>query len=202
MGTRNLTAVMVGGKYALAQYGQWDGYPEGQGATALQFCREHLSTQEGVNRFKAQLSRVRFVEDENELKSLYASVGIDPNKEFITAGEGAKFDKKYPYFSRDHGAKILALVMEASGEVLTSNAIKFAGDSLFCEWGYVIDLDKCTFEVFEGFNKEALGADERFASAPSDDGYFPIKLRAKWKLDDLPSEETFLETFENHNEDD
>jgi len=28
MGTRNLTCVMKDGQYKVAQYGQWDGYPE------------------------------------------------------------------------------------------------------------------------------------------------------------------------------
>lgn len=31
MGTRNLTAVYLDGQYKVAQYGQWDGYPEGRG---------------------------------------------------------------------------------------------------------------------------------------------------------------------------
>ncbi len=38
-GTRNLTCVVVGGEYKVAQYGQWDGYPSGQGLTALNFLR-------------------------------------------------------------------------------------------------------------------------------------------------------------------
>ena len=44
MGTRHLTAVHVDGEYKIAQYGQWDGYPEGQGMTALTFARR-ISTQ-------------------------------------------------------------------------------------------------------------------------------------------------------------
>src|SRR3546814_20563425 len=42
MGTRNLTCVVVDGAYKVAQYGQWDGYPSGQGATARAFLREQL----------------------------------------------------------------------------------------------------------------------------------------------------------------
>ena len=39
MGTRNLTAVYLDGQYKVAQYGQWDGYPEGQGiASAQRLC--------------------------------------------------------------------------------------------------------------------------------------------------------------------
>lgn len=40
MGTRNLTCVVVDGEMKVAQYGQWDGYPEGQGATCCEFIQE------------------------------------------------------------------------------------------------------------------------------------------------------------------
>lgn len=42
MGTRNLTAVYLDGQYKVAQYGQWDGYPEGQGITVLTFLRDKM----------------------------------------------------------------------------------------------------------------------------------------------------------------
>ena len=45
MGTRNLTAVYIDGEYKVAQYGQWDGYPEGQGLTALHFLRDEMDAE-------------------------------------------------------------------------------------------------------------------------------------------------------------
>lgn len=42
MGARNLTAVYLDGQYKVAQYGQWDGYPEGQGITVLTFLRDKM----------------------------------------------------------------------------------------------------------------------------------------------------------------
>ena len=39
MGTRFLTAVFADGQYRVAQYGQWDGYPEGAGVNILHFLR-------------------------------------------------------------------------------------------------------------------------------------------------------------------
>lgn len=40
MGTRNLTMVKYNGEIKVAQYGQYDGYPSGQGLTALRLCRD------------------------------------------------------------------------------------------------------------------------------------------------------------------
>lgn len=37
MGTRNLTCVVLDGKYVVSSYGQWDGYPSGQGKQFLIF---------------------------------------------------------------------------------------------------------------------------------------------------------------------
>ena len=42
MGTRNLTCVIKDGKYRVAQYGQWDGYPEGQGMNILNFLKKWI----------------------------------------------------------------------------------------------------------------------------------------------------------------
>lgn len=39
MGTRNLSLCKKNGQIKIAQYGQWDGYPSGQGATILKFCK-------------------------------------------------------------------------------------------------------------------------------------------------------------------
>lgn len=70
-----------------------------------------------------------------------------------------------------------------------SNRINFAANSLFCEYGWVIDLDKNTFEGYEGFNREALTENERFyfLSDKAEDGYMPVKLVAEWQLDNLPT---------------
>ena len=44
MGTRSLTAVVLNGKYKVAQYAQYDGYPSGQGAEALEFVQAISNT--------------------------------------------------------------------------------------------------------------------------------------------------------------
>ena len=40
MGTRHLIAVQLDGEYKIAQYGQWDGYPDGKGIDVLHFLTD------------------------------------------------------------------------------------------------------------------------------------------------------------------
>jgi hypothetical protein len=89
-----------------------------------------------------------------------------------------------------------------SGVILDGNS--FASDSLFCEWGYVVDLDNNVFEVYQGFNHvPAVG---RFASREEqEDGgseYYPITLVASFPLDDLPSSSDFTKVVHDATRDD
>lgn len=206
MGTRNLTCVVSGGEYKLAQYGQWDGYPGGQGLTALCFAREWLCDELLIDVFRLKLDSVRFA-TEDEQKRLWADIGA--TGEFVSMKQSDEMDKRHPYFSRDNGAGILEMVRKSSGEVLTRNDIEFASDSLFCEWAYVIDLDRRVLEAYRGFNTKPVPAGERFAEfprRPTRDGansdYYPIRLAGTWPLNALPSDDAFQKELDPEEEDD
>jgi hypothetical protein len=70
---------------------------------------------------------------------------------------------------------------------------EFAAESLMCEWAYVVDLDNTTFEVYKGFNKTKLTEQDRFYmdGIVDEQGYYPVKLLAKYELEYLPSIEEF-----------
>ena len=174
MGTRNLTAVMLDGKYKIAQYGQWDGYPSGQGITCLEFLREC-----NLDDFKSKVAGTKIM-TRDEINSL-----------------GSNWEATHPQLSRNHGAGILQLVNDGAKEL--SGSISFAGDSLFCEYAYVVDLDKKTFEVFQGFNNEKLSG-ARFnsddQSLDSSGEYEPVKIIKTYSLDSLPTNDEFLSELE------
>ena len=61
----------------------------------------------------------------------------------------------------------------------------FPTNSMYCEYAYVIDLDRRVFEYYKGFQK-APKEDNRFGCEKID-GFYPVKLILTWSLDDLSS---------------
>jgi hypothetical protein len=184
MGTRHLIAVIKDGQHKIAQYGQWDGYPDGQGVDVLAFT-ESLAGQHipGVaENFAAALDRCRYAKDDAELERIWA-------------------DRAYreTYLTRDLGSDILDNILSSDGEIVLRDSYSFAADGLFCEWAYVIDLDARTLEVYKGFAKTDPPEGERFHGVPRDtraDGsvseYGAVHLAKTYSFDALPSREQFL----------
>lgn len=144
MGTRNLTAVYLDGQYKVAQYGQWDGYPEGQGITVLTFLRDKMD----LELFKEALRNSSYIPSE-ELTALWKQYGADENG-LVTMEDSDRMMEDHPEFSRNTGAGILEMVQNHSEGMKLQDSINFAADGLFCEWAWVIDLDAGTFEGTAG----------------------------------------------------
>ena len=193
MGTRNLTAVFVDGEYKVAQYGQWDGYPEGQGMTCLTFARNFLVNKADREAFADKLRACSWITQE-EIDNINNQIRSDGIKKWALI---------WPELSRDTGAEILELVAKSENGLKLQNNIEFAADSLFCEWAWVIDLDAGTFEGYRGFNQTTdLTPEDRFyfLVAKQKGEYNAITLAAKWSLDDLPDKDTFLAAFKEDDE--
>lgn len=183
MGTRHLIAVQLDGDYKIAQYGQWDGYLDGQGKKVLNFLREM-----DRSKFESALRKCSFM-TEQDFEKLDRDI-----KNRLQQNPRYNWFVEYPHLARDIAAGILKKVQDSEGLKL-KNSISFAADSLFCEYAYVIDLDKNTFEIYEGFNKEPLSEDERFkdiVSGDAHDEYYPVRKVAEYSLNELPSDEDFI----------
>ena len=188
MGTRGLTVVIKDGTHRIAQYGQWDHYPAGQGVTALNFLRSGE-----LESLEANLDRIEWLTNERYDSATHHITG---GRGYITVDESAEIDKIFPFLSRNHGAGVLSLIAEdeGSGVIYLRDEIDFVRDSLFNEGTYVIDLDSRVFEVYVGF-QESPHNDGRFASQQDERGYYPVRLVKSYSLDNLPTTEEFLEDF-------
>lgn len=201
MGTRNLTCAVIDKQYKVAQYGQWDGYPSGQGITILRFLRNELKRP----LMEKRLREVQFL-NEKEIELINESKEPMPQQfsrdcgghilEFIQNGEYTKDELDF------EGLRSVRKPVTYKWEMdKLHNQLDFAGDSVFCEWAYVVDFDENTFEIYEGFVKEPHEG-ERFSNVDyekshREEQYYPVKLVKKYDLDDLPTEEEFLQELEN-----
>ena len=134
MGTRGVTIVIDrSNQIRVAQYGQWDHYPQGQGLNVLNFLRGEGN----LDRLEANLDKCVWVTDEfvQECAKGYAN-----HEGWMTLENAKAFGEAYPSLTRDTGSNILYLVADATGEIPLRNDATFANDDVFCEGVYTINL--------------------------------------------------------------
>jgi hypothetical protein len=193
MGTRGLMGFVIDGEPKLA-YNHFDSYPSGKGVQILAQLRAMLDSVEAT---RTAVRKLRMVTDDTPP----TDDDIDRLLRFADVGVSRGSLTEWYVLLRNTQGDLQASL--AAGAMEDGSA--FAGDSLFCEWGYVIDLDAERFEVYQGFQKQPH-SDGRFCNLPPDraDGpigtYYPIRLIASWGFDHLPSDDQLC-ALEAHEED-
>lgn len=185
MGTRYLTVVYLDGEYKVAQFGSQDGYPRIGGAEVLRFAKTIVES-DAREAFQKKVRQCRWITAE-ELGA------IDKSK-------GAVWEKNHPELADSTGAGILEMIRNSESGLALEDDLEFAADSLFCEWAWVLDLDKGTFECCRASNAETpLTEQDRFffLRDKEEHGYYGVRLAKAWELKHLPSEKTFLNQLEN-----
>jgi hypothetical protein len=191
MGTRGFIGFVVDGVEKIT-YNGYDSYPDGLGVDSLAFA---TAASDSISALRDRAMALRLVSDNDE----------------ATAEDIARL-RRYADTRVSTGklTEWYVLLREAQGDWQATldagvmvDATDFPLDSLFAEWGYIIDLDTMTFEVYRGFQKAPhdLG---RFAKrdpylpehrVKADLFYAPVALVASWPLQALPTEQEFLATF-------
>jgi hypothetical protein len=144
MGTRGLTIVKSEGKIKVAQYGQWDHYPTGQGKTVARFIQNELD----FKKFKKKVDALQEASEELVMHT-WVDCGANPDSDTVSFDVSDYHAVIYPEFSRDTGAEILGLIQDAH-VTHVFNEYEFLKDTVFCEYAYLIDLDKKTVSVYAG----------------------------------------------------
>ncbi len=148
MGTRNLTVVLLNDEHKVAQYGQWDGYPTGQGKTICEFLQNGFD----LEQFKKTFGKCRFLDAEGHDKEFVESYNKNAPS-WSNEPDNRTPEQKHwfdAYVSRDLGASILQTIADSTDrEIVLRDELDFATDGS-CEWAYVLDLDNEKLEVFDG----------------------------------------------------
>ncbi len=182
MGTRNLTIVKHNEEIKVAQYCQWDGYPDSAGLHILNFLQRFIKED-----FKNNLERCSWATEEELVKMDEIIGSIEESNLTIHADT---WHAVFPAFHRNTGCRILEFIIGSPyggpKRILLQNSFKFGGDKVFCEWAWVIDLDSNQLEVYSSRD----GSKGIFEDL--DD---PVRLTVSWDLDNLPTPEDFMTYF-------
>lgn len=179
MGTRGFTGFMVDGEIKIS-YQQYDSYPDGVGVTVLNYLKS------GPVDMAAKARALRVVTDETPVTDAdIASLGRFAD----TAVSTGDLREWYVLLRATQGDP--AAILEA-GTVLS--ALEFTKESLFCEWGYLINIDEGCLEVYQGFVTEPHNCVGRFAelfgtaareSYPGGPEYYPVTLVKRFSFDEI-----------------
>lgn len=143
MGTRHLIMVKSEGETKVAQYGQWDGYPTGQGKDIAQWLHSKTFN---LKEFNKQVNALKFL-TKKQADDFFGS----PEIKSIKSDE---FVKLYPEYSRDTSAALLPLIQAGKVKTLINNkAFLKESQGFSCEYAYELDLDKQTVSVYVGSKK-------------------------------------------------
>ena len=158
MGTRGLTKVIKNGEIVVAQYGQWDHYASGQGATAF-FAVQRPDV---IERLSEKVTTLCYYPSQEEREAMWKPfTGQASQDGWVTFDEGKSFGEKYPSMTRDTGAEILYVIADAEDRVPLFLDIEFEKDDLFCEGVLTVNLDDQTFtSQFYGNDPVTLTFDE------------------------------------------
>lgn len=176
----------VAEKKSVYVYNHFDSYPDHLGEVMLEWARNANADD------PARIKAMRIVSDETDAPTR-EDVERLANYTNLSVNQQATGDTTpnwYQLLRETQGNPDATL---AAG--VYEDASNFPLDSLFCEWGYVVDFDLGVFEVYRGFQK-AAHEKGRFATKPgttwSTGEYYPVALMASWALEDLPNDESFL----------
>lgn len=167
MGTRSSVIIIQNGK-AKGYYNQYDGYPEGVGSEVIDELVE-IDKVKGWDVFKKNCKAVKLV-DENKKPSKATIKKYIENGFYNSGVSSGKEEDWYCLLRELQNAKYIPNIMNGKVKHML-NGTNFVKNSLFCEYAYVIDLDKMVLEFYDGFQKKPqIG--NRFGEEKND-GYYP-----------------------------
>ncbi|MCD6436358.1 MAG: hypothetical protein J7L15_08260 [Clostridiales bacterium] len=189
MGTRNLTCVQQNNQLVVAKYCQWDGNPDGQGVTIVDFIKNLFDKDLFLEKLQG-ISKA----DEKYLQQVNKALGIKTEDGWITTEDSDKLKKAYPHLQRDMGGDILPYIQMRDKGVKLSllNDADFALSSLFCEYAYVLNLDEDTLDFYTGFNKGKAEINifyptalDKYPCSDNGEQYFNVRKVASFSFADI-----------------
>jgi len=181
MGTRGAVGFKLDDKYYVT-YNHFDSYAKGLGAEVVKFCK-HVRDNDGWDNLTKKVKKLNMV-SLDDTPSAYCKRKY---KKFSNTGVSEQsLDDWYCLLRNLQFGEILWEI-EKGDVTHMIEYFDFMKDSLFCEYGYIINLDEMTLDFYRGFQKEPSDNGLPFPMVANDSGYYPVKLRVKFDMYGLPN---------------
>jgi hypothetical protein len=184
MGTRGAIGFRQNGELKVS-YNHYDSYPDGLGEDFLNFAKSWCVDPITLATVKENVAKVKLVDGRENPTEKEAEEFSHWYNENVSTGKDW-----YSLLREAQGIDGIEAI--ASGDLFVMTDDKgFLRDSLFCEYAYIIDLDKDTANFYEGFNKHQPKTEFGITSGldSSDgkkvDGYYPVRTVARIPFSEL-----------------
>ena len=176
MGTRGILGVRINGEDKLT-YNHSDSYPSELGARLVDFCKI-ITSRRMWDDVKSQAVMLESAPSEDATPKQVKKYAKYADTTVSTKNPS----EWYVLLRRTQGN--IARILDA-GIFINSN--DFILDSLFCEYGYILNLDDMTLELYQGFQRIKHNAG-RYSTTelPESFDYFPCALVGSYSLTDIP----------------
>lgn len=183
-------------------YNHSDSYPSWLGKEFLHDSKEIINknlTQKDIVTFFKNLI---FIKDEQKLTRTLFNKLVSKTLPNITE---EKIGEKIDFYSeyREYQGNILYHFNHRF--LIGFKDYSFLEDSLFCEWGYVINFDTFTVDIYRGFNKSAPKNgyySDKMSDYKSENGYYPSDLLCRFSFEYIKTieEDKFLSLIEENDD--
>ena len=174
MGTRGTYGFRKNGVDKLT-YNHWDSYPDGLGKDVTRFCKNH-----SVLELYDIFNRIIMVDQHDVPTPEQIQECIDKGFTDFSVSSKEKTDW-YCLLRKCQGN--LDCYAETKDDVYMIDNQDFIKDSLWCEYGYIINLDDEVLEFWKGFQEEPQ-ENNRYGTE-SNRGYYPCKLESTIPLNEI-----------------
>ena len=183
MGTRGICGFFANGELKIS-YNHFDSYPSALGNDCLEHAKWMSRSKDDLRWNKEAVKRIRLVNEDQPV----TNQDITDYDQYADLSVSTSSPKDWYCLLR----RLQGKTKETLEAGIMLDAGRFPEDSVFCEWGYIINLDDEVFEIYRGFQKEPH-TDGRFSHLrnfvnETYDGevYYPIRLIEAIPFSKLP----------------
>lgn len=181
MGTRGAIGFRLNGKDKVS-YNHFDSYPSGLGADVVEVLHKYTPFD-----MRQVVAGIRLVQGDSKP----TPEDIEACKSWTDLGVSNQSTDDWYCLLRQAQGDLDAFMQGGLRVMIDSH--EFLGDSLFCEWAYIVNLDDETLEVYKGFNQNRKAAG-RYVTAGieqvENDKYYGVQLLVTIPLETLASMKT------------